>query len=63
MLAADGVVNTRIAERVGVTVVTVRAWRARFAVGAWRVWLSSGRVGVAVIAVETVEAIVHATLA
>jgi transposase len=31
LLAADGVANTRIAERLGVSVVTVRAWRERFA--------------------------------
>ena len=31
LLAADGVANTRIAVAVGVTVVTVRAWRNRFA--------------------------------
>ena len=31
LLAADGVANNRIADEVGVTVVTVRAWRNRFA--------------------------------
>jgi transposase len=31
LLAADGVATTRIAEQVGVTAVTVRAWRNRFA--------------------------------
>ena len=31
LLAADGVANTRIADEVGVTAVTVRAWRKRFA--------------------------------
>jgi transposase len=31
LLAADGVANTRIADEVGVTAVTVRAWRNRFA--------------------------------
>lgn len=31
LLAADGVANTHIAEQVGVTVVTVRRWRERFA--------------------------------
>ena len=30
LLAADGIANTRIADQVGVTVPTVRAWRARF---------------------------------
>lgn len=31
LLAADGVANSRIAQRVGVTPATVRAWRVRFA--------------------------------
>src|SRR6201997_5179397 len=31
LLAADGVANTRIADELGVTAVTVRAWRNRFA--------------------------------
>src|SRR5512147_2915780 len=31
LLAADGVANTRIADEVGVTPVTVRSWRKRFA--------------------------------
>jgi len=31
LLAADGLANTQIAQRVGVTAATVRAWRARFA--------------------------------
>ena len=31
LLAADGIANSRIAERVGVEVATVRAWRSRFA--------------------------------
>ncbi|MPV50910.1 helix-turn-helix domain-containing protein [Pseudactinotalea sp. HY160] len=31
LLAADGVANTRISAEVGVTPVTVRAWRERFA--------------------------------
>ena len=31
LLAAAGEANTRIAEQLGVTVVTVRAWRERFA--------------------------------
>jgi len=30
LLAGAGEANTRIAEQVGVTVVSVRAWRARF---------------------------------
>jgi len=31
LLAAEGVANTQIAQRVGVTAATVRAWRVRFA--------------------------------
>src|SRR5664279_1127577 len=31
LLAAEGIANSRIAERVGVEVATVRAWRVRFA--------------------------------
>ena len=31
LMAADGVANTRIAASLGVTAVTVRAWRTRFA--------------------------------
>jgi transposase len=64
LLAAAGVANTRIAERLGVTVVTVRAWRERFAqaglsdLGVVR----SGRGRKPQIPVEKVEAIVRATL-
>ncbi len=31
LLAADGVANARIADQVGITVTTARAWRSRFA--------------------------------
>lgn len=31
LLAADGVANSHIAQRIGVSVSTVRAWRNRFA--------------------------------
>jgi transposase len=31
LMAADGVANSQIAAKVGVTPVTVRAWRTRFA--------------------------------
>jgi transposase len=64
LLAAAGEANTRIAEQVGVTVVTVRAWRARFAeagladLGVVR----AGRGRKPVIPAEKVQAIVHATL-
>src|SRR5579864_5189930 len=64
LLAAAGEANTRIAERVGVTVVTVRAWRERFA----QAGLSDlgvirpGRGRKPEIPAEKVEAIVRATL-
>ena len=62
--AVAGEANTRIAERVGVTVVTIRAWRKRFEesglgdLGAVRV----GRGRKPSIPAEKVQAIVHATL-
>src|ERR1039457_7695845 len=64
LLAAAGEANTRIAERVGVTVVTVRAWRVRFEqagladLGVVR----AGRGRKPSIPDAKVEAIVHATL-
>jgi len=64
LLAAAGEANTRIAEQVGVTAVTVRAWRGRFGeagladLGVVR----AGRGRKPVIPVATVEAIVNATL-
>lgn len=64
LAAAAGEANTRIAAQVGVTVVTVRAWRARFAevglagLGAVR----PGRGRKPSIPQEKIEAIVHATL-
>ena len=64
LMAADGVANTRIAASVGVTAVTVRAWRKRFAedglakLGEVR----EGRGPKPSIPAETVEAIVEATL-
>ncbi len=64
LLAAAGEANTRIAERLGVTVVTVRAWRERFV----QAGLSDlgvvrpGRGRKPSIPAEKVEAIVHATL-
>jgi transposase len=63
-LAAAGEANTRIAERLGVTVVTVRSWRTRFAqrgladLGV----IAAGRGRKPSISAEKVEAIVHATL-
>jgi len=64
LLAADGVANTGIAEQVGVTAVTVRAWRNRFAeeglakLGEVR----KGRGPKPSIPTEKVEEIVQATL-
>jgi transposase len=64
LLAAAGEANTRIAERLGVTVVTVRSWRTRFAqrgladLGV----IAAGRGRKPSISAEKVEAIVHATL-
>ena len=64
LLASDGVANTRIADEVGVTAVTVRAWRNRFAeeglakLGEVR----KGRGPKPSIPAEKVEEIVQATL-
>jgi len=64
LAAAAGEANTGIAQRVGVSVVTVRAWRARFAeagladLGVIR----AGRGAKPSIPAEKIEAIVHATL-
>lgn len=64
LLAADGVANTRISAEVGVTPVTVRAWRARFEeeglakLGQVR----QGRGRKARISQQQVKAIVHETL-
>ncbi len=64
LAAAAGEANTRIAERVGVTVVTVRTWRTRFqeaglaGLGVMR----PGRGRKPSIPQEKIEAIVHATL-
>ena len=46
LLAADGVANYEIAERVGVTRPTVNLWRNRYAERGWPGWTrNSGRVG------------------
>jgi len=64
LLAGQGIANTRIAEAVGVTSVTVRAWRDRFSehglkdLGVVR----EGRGRKPSISAETVAAIVHATV-
>jgi len=64
LLAASGEANTRIAERLGVTVVTVRAWRSRFAAAGLADLgvVRPGRGRKPRISQERVEAIVHATL-
>ena len=64
LLAADGVANTQIAAAVGVTVVTVRAWRDRFAVeGLAKLGqVRKGRGPKTSIPDVKIEAIVHATL-
>ncbi len=64
LLAADGVANTRISAEVGVTPVTVRAWRARFEEeGLARLGqVREGRGRKARISEEQVRAIVHDTL-
>src|SRR5512135_2415532 len=64
LMAAGGVANTRIAAEVGVTPVTVRSWRDRFAdEGLARLGeVRKGRGPKPSIPPETVEAIVEATL-
>ncbi len=64
LLAADGVANTRIADEVGVTAVTVRAWRNRFAeAGLAKLGqVRGGRGPKPSIPAEKVEEIVQATL-
>ena len=64
LLAADGVANTRISLEVGVTPVTVRAWRDRFVQdGLARLGeVRAGRGRKASLTEEQVAAIVHDTL-
>lgn len=64
LLAADGVANTRISVEVGVTPVTVRAWRDRFVQdGLARLGeVRAGRGRKASLTEEQVAAIVHDTL-
>ncbi len=64
LLAADGVANTRISEQVGVTPVTVRAWRNRFEQDglAKLGQVRQGRGRKESITEEQVRAIVHDTL-
>ena len=64
LLAADGVANTRISAQVGVTPVTVRAWRDRFVEdGLARLGeVRAGRGRKASLTEEQVAAIVHDTL-
>ena len=64
LLAADGVANTRIAEQVGVSAMTVRAWRDRFAADGLAKFgqVGEGRGRKPSIPAEEVEGIVRATL-
>ena len=64
LLAADGVANTRISQQVGVTPVTVRAWRERFEQdGVAKLGqVREGRGRKAKLSEEQVRAIVHDTL-
>lgn len=64
LLAADGVANTRISTQIGVTPVTVRAWRARFLQDglAKLGQVREGRGRKASISEAQVRAIVHDTL-
>ena len=64
LLAADGVANTQIAQRIGVSAVTVRAWRKRFTAEGLAKFgrVRQGRGRKPSISAEKVEAIVHATL-
>jgi transposase len=63
LLAADGVANARIADQVGVSVPTVRAWRARFAAEGLREFgkVAKGRGRKPSIPAEKVAEIVRAT--
>ena len=64
LLAGEGIANTRIAEAVGVTAVTVRSWRDRFAAEGLKDLgvVREGRGRKPSIPAETVEAIVRATV-
>ena len=64
LMAADGAANTRISAEVGVTPVTVRAWRSRFVEDglAKLGQVREGRGRKASISEEQVAAIVHDTL-
>ncbi|MHB8450848.1 MAG: IS630 family transposase [Mycobacteriales bacterium] len=64
LMAAEGVANTGIAGKLGVSVMTVRSWRARFATEGLAKFgqVRAGRGRKPSIPAEQVEAIVHATL-
>ncbi len=64
LLAADGLPNSRIATQVGVTVVTVRAWRTQFAATGLHDWeqIRPGRGRKPSIPDATIQAIVDTTL-
>jgi transposase len=63
LLAADGVANTRIAQRLAVSLPTVRGWRARFAEDGLRDFgkVAAGRGRKATIPAEKVDEIVRLT--
>ncbi|MGH9062986.1 MAG: IS630 family transposase [Acidimicrobiales bacterium] len=64
LLAADGMANTGIASQVGVSTMTVRAWRERFTTEGLAKFgkVHEGRGRKPSISAKKVEAIVHATL-
>ena len=64
LLAVDGMANTRIAQQVGVSAMTVRAWRSRFAAEGLATFgqVHKGRGRKPSIPAEKVESIVQATL-
>jgi transposase len=64
LAAADGVANTRIAAELGVTVVSIRAWRARFEAEGLTQWgkVRAGRGRKASIGQDKIDEIVNLTL-
>jgi transposase len=64
LLAADGIANTRIAARLGVSPTSVVNWRARFSADGLRLFgpIGKGRGRKPSIAAEKVAEIVRATL-
>ena len=63
LLAADGMTNLAIAERLGITRVTVAMWRRQFAAAAWTGWSTSlAQVAPRKIGDEKIAEVVTATL-